>query len=100
MYGYLPYFFVIISNKIFFANVIYWHNTYIYNNLIKEMQENASCITNTLDGTNHKTPKLDFTIDHMDLIIEPFFESKTIKCEQQLIITAKENIHNLDLDSA
>ena len=64
------------------------------------MQENTTCITNTLEGTNHKIPKLNFTIEHMDLIIEPFFDSKTIKCEQQLIITANENIHNIELDSS
>jgi hypothetical protein len=64
------------------------------------MQENTTCITNTLEGTNHKIPKLNFTIEHMDLIIEPFFDSKTIRCEQQLIITANENIHNIELDSS
>jgi aminopeptidase N len=53
------------------------------------------------DGsTTHEIPTLNFTIDYMNLNVEPYFESKTIDCEQQLKITAKENINNIELDSA
>jgi len=36
----------------------------------------------------------------MNLKVKPSFESKTIDCEQQLKITAKENIDRIELDSA
>jgi aminopeptidase N len=64
------------------------------------MQNDRSCSTRRFEGTEHTTPKFNFTIDHMNLKVEPFFKSKTISCEQRLKITAEENIKNIELDSA
>jgi aminopeptidase N len=64
------------------------------------MQNGRHCETHKFEGTEHKVSTFNFTIDHMNLKVEPHFESKTIKCEQRLKITAKENINNIELDSA
>jgi aminopeptidase N len=51
----------------------------------------------------HYLPVLPFTIDHMLLKLRPDFEStpkKLMNCEQQLTITARRDIDQIELDSA
>jgi aminopeptidase N len=78
-------------------------NTYLLTIIKIIMQNNNKCEINNfgpIGSYKHEIPNFNFSIDYMNLKVEPFFESKTIECEQQLKITAKENIGNIELDSA
>lgn len=63
------------------------------------MQNDRSCSISKFEGTKHTTAKLNFTIDHMHLKVEPHFKSKIITCEQELKITSEENLKDIELDS-
>lgn len=48
----------------------------------------------------HYPPSVFFIIEHMWLSLEPDFESKILRCKQQLKLMTRDNIDKLELDSA
>jgi aminopeptidase N len=47
----------------------------------------------------HYPPSVLFIIEHMWLSVEPDFESKTLRCKQQLKLITKDDIDMIELDS-
>jgi hypothetical protein len=45
-------------------------------------------------------PSMPYTIDQMWLTVEPDFESKSIKGEEQLKLTARQTVDKVELDCA
>ncbi|MFL6476925.1 MAG: M1 family aminopeptidase [Nitrososphaera sp.] len=48
----------------------------------------------------HYAPSLSFTINHMQLQIEPDFQTRTISCQQTLSIIALQDTDTIELDAA
>src|ERR671924_997258 len=48
----------------------------------------------------HYAPSLTFTIDHMQLEIEPHLQRHTISCEQRLSIVTLQDMDTIQLDAA
>ncbi|MDQ3836140.1 MAG: hypothetical protein M3270_04310, partial [Thermoproteota archaeon] len=48
----------------------------------------------------HYAPSLSFTINHMQLEIEPDFQTHTISCKQKLSVIALQDTETIELDAA